>query len=70
VVLAILLLLGLYFFENTIVRILCGIGLLAWTIAYTSMVVIKKSWPELFFPGLVLLLALLMRDIKRFTQNS
>lgn len=66
---AILLLLGLYFLENTIARVLCGIGLLAWAITYISMVVIKQSWPELFFPGLVLLLALLMRDIKRFTRD-
>ena len=65
---AILLLLGLYFLENTIARILCGTGLAAWAIAYVSMVVIKQSWPELFFPGLVLLLALLMRDIKRFVD--
>ena len=65
---AILLLLGLYFLENTIARILCGVGLLAWAITCVSMVVIEQSWPELFFPGLVLVLAVLMRDIKRFTD--
>jgi len=50
----VLLLLGWYFLENDIARLLCLVLTIVWLVCYTTAAVWNARWELLIFPSLVL----------------
>ncbi len=65
----VLCLLGLYFSEQRIFRVLCGIGLGVWVGGTTLLFLIRQEWVLLVFPAIVMLLWMCIDSISKFANK-
>ena len=61
----IVLLIGSYFAENRVWRVLCGVGLALWMGCVIVAAIITEQWNVLVFPALVVVFWAVISEVKK-----
>lgn len=65
----VLCLLGLYFCERRVIRLLCGVGLGVWVGGTTLLFLFRQEWLLLIFPVMVVLLWMWIDGVTKFADR-